>query len=124
MLKIALKSIYPVIIGLLLSVSISAGAADDKGEYDTVELKNGDKLTGTLLTETFNVTTPYTDITLEKEKFSEITFNTEHQDHDVIQLKAGGLLEGTVEEMNFSFKPVSGDPIQIEKKNCKRIILK
>jgi hypothetical protein len=51
MSKIVSGSIYRIMMGLALVVSIalSAGAADDPDVYDTVELQNGDKLTGTVL---------------------------------------------------------------------------
>ena len=126
MSKIAYKSFYPVIIGLILTVSktVSTCIANDEDTRDTVELKNGDSLTGTLLNDTLTVTTPYTAITLEKDKISEIRINSESEDHDVIALKEGGLLEGTIEEQSYSFQPVSGKIISIKKEDCKKIVLK
>ena len=123
MSKTAFKSI-PVIMCLLLTVCtvFSAGAADNAEAYDTVELKNGDKITGTLLTDTFTITTPYSAVPLEKNKISEIKINPENKGHDVIVLKAGGLVEGTIEELIFSFKTVSGENISLEKEQCKIII--
>jgi hypothetical protein len=122
MSKTAFKPVYIVIICLLLEIctTSSAGAAD---VYDTVVLKNGDKITGTLLTDTFTITTPYSAVPLEKDKISEIKINPENKGHDVIALKAGGLVEGTIEELSFSFKTASGENITIEKKECKIIIL-
>lgn len=126
MLKIAFKSVYPLIMSLALAVSVAApaGAADDADIFDTVELKSGDKLTGTFLNDTITVTTPYMAVTLEKDKISEIRINSESVNHDIIVLNTGGLLEGTIEETGFSFKPVSGEIITVEKEQCKKIILK
>ncbi|MGD9158008.1 MAG: hypothetical protein PVG39_06350 [Desulfobacteraceae bacterium] len=126
MLKKAFKSIYPVFMNLLLALSIaaSAGAKDEDDLYDTVELKSGEKVTGTLLTDTFTVMTPYMVVTLEKDKISEIKILPEGKDHDVILLNAGGLVEGTIEELSFLFRLDSGEEITLEKDKCKKIILK
>ena len=126
MLKKAFKSISPVFMTLLLalSIAVSVYAADNANVNDTVELKNGEKLSGTLLTDTFTVTTPYMVVTLEKDKISEISILPEGKDHDVIMLNTGGLVEGTIDELSFSFKPDSGKKISLEKDKCKKIILK
>lgn len=125
MSKTAFQLIYPVIICLILSVPLafSTGAAENANVYDTVELNNGDRITGTLLTDTFTVTTPYSTVTLEKDKISEIKINPEGKDHDVIALNTGGLVEGTIEEISFSIKTISGENISLEKEVCKIIIL-
>ena len=121
MLNTAFKRIYPVILCLLLTISISSGAAEN---YDTAELNNGDNITGTLLNETLTLSTPYSLVTLEKDKILEIRINPEKNGHDVIELKAGGLLEGTLDDTEFSFKSASGEDISIKKEQCKKIILK
>ena len=125
MQKIAFKSICFIILSLAmtLSIAVTAGAADDTDGYDTAELKNGDKVTGTVLNNTFTVTTPYTSTTLEKDQISEIRINPESENHDVIMLNTGGLLEGTIEESVLSFKLVSGQIISLEKEQCKKILL-
>ncbi|MFC1838748.1 hypothetical protein ACFL1N_04145 [Thermodesulfobacteriota bacterium] len=123
MSKTAFKSICLIIVSLTLAVSVAAlaGAVENS---DTIELKNGDKIAGTLLTETYTVTSPYSVVTVEKNQISEIRINDEYRNHDVIELKAGGSVEGTIEETGFSFKPASGKIITLEKNQCKRIILK
>jgi hypothetical protein len=123
MSKTVFKYICLIIVSLALAVSTGAFVIAVEGS-DTVELTNGDRLTGTLLTETFTVTTPYTFLTLKKDKISEITFNDDYQNNDVIVLSEGGSVEGTIEELEFSFKPVSGKSITIDKKECKKISLK
>lgn len=127
MSKTAFKSVCLIIVGLMaLAVSIAhpAGAAGGTDANDTVELKNGDKVTGTLLTDTFTISSPYTLITVKKEKISVIRFDDEYQNQDVIELNNGGLVEGTIEETEFSFKPGSGKIITLEKNQCKKIVLK
>jgi len=126
MLKKAFKLIYPVFMALLLtlSIAVSVCAANNTNVNDTVELKNGEKLTGTLLTDTFTVSTPYMVVTLDKDKISEISIIPEGKDHDVILLNTGGLVEGTIEELSFSFKLDSGKEISLEKEKCNKIILK
>ena len=125
MSKSALKTInqiLPVFL-LLLSMAVSSIAADDGNASDTVVLKNGDKVTGAVLNDTFTLTTPYTAITLERDKISEIRINSESGNNDVILLDAGGSLEGILEELEFSLKLTSGETISLEKVECKEIIL-
>jgi hypothetical protein len=112
MSKIAIGSIYRIIMGLALAVSIavSAGAADDADVYDTVELRNGDKLTGTVLDNSLTLTTPYTFVNLKKDQISEITPHPESQNEDVIVLSVGGTL--------------TGETISLDKEQCKKIILR
>ena len=126
MSRIAFKSIYLIILNLALAVSItvSAGAVEDTGVSDTVELKNGDKVTGTVLNNTFTITTPYTLVTLKKDQISEIKITPDSENHDVIELTVGGTLAGTIEEPSLSFKLISGKIITLEKEQCKKIILR
>ena len=124
--KIIFKSMCPVVVSLVLAVSIalSAAASEKESSYDSVELKDGKKLTGTFLNDTLTVTTAYTVIPLEKDKISEIMINPENKNHDVIVLIEGGLLEGTIEEPAFAFKLESGETVSVEKVQCQKIILK
>jgi hypothetical protein len=126
MSKIVSGSIYRIMMGLALVVSIalSAGAADDPDVYDTVELQNGDKLTGTVLDNTFTLTTPYTLVTLKKDQISEINPHAGSQNEDVIELTVGGTLTGTIEEPSLSFKLISGETTSLDKAQCKKIILR
>ena len=117
------KVFYVIIAGLTLAVSSTAFAAEAEDIY-TVKLENGDELTGHLLTETFSITTPYTFVAVEKHKILEVRINDAYQHHDVIILKEGGSLEGTLEEPEFSLKTASGEIITLEKNQCKKIILK
>lgn len=126
MSKTAFKSIYLIIMSLSLVVSIAvpAGAVDKANVNDTVELKNGNKVTGTVLTDTFTITTPYSLVPVKKEQISEIEIASESRNHDVIMLNEGGSLEGMIEEPDISFKLDSGKIITLKKDQCKKIILK
>lgn len=126
MIKTTLKSVYlmSILLALTASATLSAGTSYGSNAYDTIELKSGDTLTGTLLTDTFTVITPYTSMVLEKGDISEIRMDSGSENQDVIVLITGGLMEGTIEERTFSFKPASGDTISLEKEQCKHIILK
>ena len=126
MQKTAFKSVYLIILRLCMIAAIGAvaGAADNADVYDTIELKNGEMVTGTVLNDTFTIMTPYTTVALEKDNISEIEIDVEHENHDVITLNAGGLMEGTIEEAALSIKLVSGKLIALEKGDCKKISLK
>ena len=126
MSKIGIGSIFRIMVGLVLAVSIavSAGTAEDSDVYDTVELNNGDKLIGTVLDNSFTLTTPYTLVTLKKDQISEIRPHAESQNEDVIELNAGGTLTGTIEKPSFSFKLISGEIISLDKEQFRKIILR
>ena len=126
MFQKALKIFYFIVfsVAMTIFITVSVEAADNSDVYDTVELENGDIATGTVLNDAFTVTTPYTNMTCEKDKIFEITISPESNDHDVIALKAGGLLEGTIEEPALSFKLVSGKIISLETRKCKKIIIR
>jgi hypothetical protein len=126
MSKNAIGSIYRMMLGLALTISIAlyAGAADETNAYDTVELKNGDKLTGTLLDNTFTLSTPYSLVTLKKEQIAAINPHSEGQEEDMVELNVGGTITGTIEERTLSFKLISGETISLDKKLCVRIILR
>ena len=126
MSKTVLKSIYTIIVSVAIVVSITvfADAANKAGTNDTVDLKNGDKVTGTVLNDTFTLSTPYSAVTLKKDKIAEIRFQSGNQNDDVVVLIAGGSVEGTIDEPAISLKLDSGKIISIEKEQCGRIILK
>jgi hypothetical protein len=126
MSKKAIGSIYRMMLGLALTISIAlyAGAADETNAYDTVELKNGDKLTGTVLDNTFTLSTPYSLVTLKKEQISAIKPHSEGQNEDVVELNVGGTITGTIEERTLSFKLISGETISLDKEKCRKIILR
>ena len=125
MSKKAIRSIYRMIMGLALvgSIAVSAGSIDDADVYDTVELENGDKLSGAVLDNTFTLTTPYTLVTLKKDQISEIRPHAESPNEDIIELNVGGSLTGTIEEPSFSFRLVSGETISLDKEQCRKIII-
>lgn len=126
MSKITGGSIYRMMmcLALIVFIAISAGAVDDPDVYDTIELKDGDKLTGTVLDNTFTLTTPYSLVTLKKDQISAIKPHSENQHEDVIELNVGGTLSGKIEEPSFSFKLTSGEIISLDKEQCKKIILR
>ena len=126
MSKKAIELIYRMMLGLALTLSIalSAGAAEDPDVYDTVELKNGDILTGTVLDNMFTLSTPYSLVTLKKDQISAIKPHSESQHEDVVELNIGGTLSGTIEEPTLSLKLISGETISIDKKECRKIILR
>ena len=126
MSKTVLKSIYTIVVSMVMVISITAftDAANNSGTKDTVDLKNGDKVTGTVLNDSFTVSTPYMSITLKKDKISQIGIHSGNQNDDVVDLVAGGSVEGTIDELSISVKLDSGKIISIEKEKCSKIIFK
>jgi hypothetical protein len=118
-----IKSIF-VITGLAFTMFTATATAGEADINDTVELKNGDKITGTVLTGTFTVTSPYSIVTLERDKIAEIAIMPEGYNHDIITLNEGGILEGTIDETSLSIQTEKGENITLKKEECKKIILK
>lgn len=124
MLIKSIKSISLITLLVFALFTATAFASDDTDNNDTVELKNGDKITGTVLTDTFTVTTAYSMVTLEKDKIAEIAIMPEGMSHDMVTLKEGGILEGTIDETSLSIQNEKGEKITLKKEECKKIILK
>jgi hypothetical protein len=124
MLKKSIKSILMITLLVLAMFTATASASSEADNNDTVELKNGDKITGTVLTGTFTVTSAYSIVTLERDKISEIAILPEGYNHDIVTLNEGSLLEGTIDETSFSIKTAGGENITLKKEECKKIILK
>ena len=124
MLNTVSKSIFLFVffMSIFVTLASSAAATDNVETYDTVELKNGEKVTGTVLNSTFTIVTPYSNVALEKDDISEIQIDFEPAGHDVVMLNSGGLMEGTIEEPAISFALDSGKTVTLEKKKCKKII--
>jgi hypothetical protein len=125
MLKKSYKSILLITIFVLaLFTATITLASGEAAVNDTVELKNGEKITGTVLNDTFTVTTAYSLVTLEKDKISEIAIMPEGMNHDMVTLKEGGILEGTIDETSLSIRNEKGEKITLNKEECKKIIFK
>jgi hypothetical protein len=125
MLIKTIKSIL-LIAGLAFTMftATAASASGDVDNNDTVELKNGDKISGHVLTDAFTVTSPYSIVTLERDKISEIAIMPEGYNHDIVTLNEGGIMEGTIDETSISIQTEKGENITIKKEECKKIILK
>ncbi|GEM_PF-2794152 len=125
MLIKSIKSLLLITLFVLaLLTTTIAFASGEANNNDTVELKNGDKITGTVLTTTFTVTSPYSIVTLERDKISEIAIMPEGYNHDIITLNEGGILEGTIDESSISIQNEKGEKTTLKKEECKKIILK
>ncbi|NLA75787.1 MAG: hypothetical protein GX846_10025 [Deltaproteobacteria bacterium] len=122
MKKISLKFILPV-TGLIFTLFAAAAFGGD-ADHHTIELKNGNRITGEVLTGTFTVTSPYSIVTLERDKISEIDIMPEGVNHDIITLNEGGLVEGTIDEDSISIKTAGGEAVTLKKEECRKIILK
>jgi hypothetical protein len=124
MLIKSIKSILLITLlvsAMLTSTTFASGDADNN---DTVELKNGDKITGHVLADSFTVTSPYSIVTLERDKIAEIAIMPEGYNHDIVTLNEGGIMEGTIDETSLSVQNEKGEKITIKKEECKKIILK
>lgn len=124
MLLKSIRSIFMITLFVFAMFTSTTFASDDTDNKDTVELKNGDKITGQVLADSFTVTSPYSIVTLEKDKISEIAIMPEGYNHDIVTLNEGGILEGTIDETSLSIQNEKGEKITLKKEECKKIILK
>ncbi|NLD37830.1 MAG: hypothetical protein GX654_13265 [Desulfatiglans sp.] len=124
MLSKSIKSILLVTLLVIAIFTVTTFAAGNPDINDTVELKNGDKISGHVLTDSFTVTSPYSIVTLERDKISEIAIMPEGYNHDIVTLNEAGILEGTIDEASITIKNEKGEKITLKKEECKKIVFK
>lgn len=124
MLIKSIKSILLITLLVFTMFTSTTFASEGADNQDTVELKNGDKITGHVLTDSFTVTSPYSIVTLERDKISEIAIMPEGYNHDIVTLNEAGILEGTIDEASITIKNEKGEKITLKKEECKKIVFK
>lgn len=98
--------------------------ADAPMPSDRVILRNGDRLSGHILTTTFPVRTAYGTFRFEAARIASIEFDASRPDVAVVLLKNGDRLSGTVEVESVRMTTPSGEGISFDGTTIQRITFK
>ncbi len=107
--------------------AILAGAVvplADKGKYDFIELKNGDRISGDILNKSFTIKTAYANLTFDILKVIEVSFDEGYKKTDIISLSTGDRLSGSIQDSAVKVKLTVGREIEIEIGRVKNIQMK
>jgi len=94
------------------------------GDTDLIILKNGDKLSGDILDESFSLKTSYASLVLRTQDIKSIEFEGGGLNIDVVKLKVGDKLSGIVHNTSVRIKLLSGRVLNIDLEKVKSIYLK
>lgn len=93
----------------------------DMAKYDTVTLKNGDTVFGTILNEKFTIQTSYAELSFERAKIEQIVFEGAGANLDVIMLRVGDRMSGVLKDTKLQVKLVAGQISEIDRDKVKSI---
>jgi|GEM_PF-2501471 len=86
----------------------------DAARHDSVILKNGDALAGFILNSTFEIETPYAALKLPRQHLERVVFKGSNQPVDVVHLRSGDVVSGTVRSQQLSIELIDGETISLE----------
>ncbi len=120
---------YQSMLGLRVPGSagtrVGAGSSNlkavKKEVYDRVLLKNGDTVSGKLVTDKFSVKTSYALLSFELKQIESVVLEGSGQNIEMIVLRNGDKLSGIVGPDAITIKLVSGQQTEIEKDKIKEI---
>jgi hypothetical protein len=92
--------------------------------YDRIILKNGDTLSGQILTAVFTLTTFYGTLNFEADKIQQINIQGDGEEVDFVMLKTGDRLSGTIEESLIRIKIDSGKEVVVSKEKIKDVLFR
>lgn len=82
-------------------------------EFDQILLKNGEIMSGEVLTEAFQLKTSYANLDLETPIIDFVDFEGGGQNIDVVVLKIGDKLSGMIEEPTIKVKTRTGTEVDL-----------
>lgn len=97
---------------------------NEEGEYinfDQVILKNGDTVSGQVLTKAFKMRTAYATLSFETRQIGFIDFGGKDPTGDVMFLRVGDRLSGTLEGQSIKLLMRSGAELSLQKDKIKKI---
>ena len=95
-----------------------------QSENDKIILKNGDQLSGTIHTSSYNLETSYGMLAFDRKDIAMINFEGEGSKIDVVILKNGDKMSGVIENEKISITLINGSLIQLSKDKIKTINFK
>jgi hypothetical protein len=111
---------YPV-PGTSSSIVAESKYANVTESHDMLKLKNGDTLSGRVLTSSFTLKTSYATLSFKVEEISQITIEGGGSNVDVVVLRIGDRLSGMLQEKIVRIKLPSGAQLNVERDKIKEI---
>lgn len=105
----------------ILGSGSSGLTLNEAQKYDSLVLKNGDTVTGTVENKNFTLKSSYSEIAFETSEIAKIVFEGVGSNVDVVRLKVGDKISGVVQDEKVTIKLVSGTSIEVEKDKVKEI---
>ncbi len=121
--SLAASNGYAAVVDLLTDAIKGSGASTpaDLTQADRVILKNGDVVTGALLTPQFSIKTSYTSLVFNAQEIAAIVLEGGGQNIETLLLKNGDKLSGVIEPKAVTVRLASGQQIDIQKDKIKEI---
>jgi hypothetical protein len=92
--------------------------------YDTIELKNGDIITGNISNKNFTIKTSYATLTFDIDKFRQIQIEGNETKQDVLTLRIGDRISGVLQTTEIEIELASGAKTKIAKDKIHLIQMK
>jgi len=104
--------------------SVALQSVGESSEYDQVLMKNGDVLSGRILTTNFTLRTSYGTHTFQTKQIQTINLEGGGQNIDLVLLRIGDKLSGVIENAAVKMEMRSGTQVELSKDKVKDIIFK
>jgi len=104
--------------------SMAPQSAAETSEYDQVLMKNGDALSGRILTTNFTLRTSYGTHNFQTKQIQTINLEGGGQNIDIVLLRIGDKLSGVIENAAVKMEMRSGTQVELSKDKVKDIIFK
>lgn len=108
----------------ILGSGSSGLSLEQAKKYDSIVLKNGDTVTGTVENKNFTLKSSYSEITFATSEIAKIVLEGAGSNVDVVRLRVGDKISGVVQDEKVAIKLVSGTSIEVEKDKIKEINIK
>ncbi len=86
-----------------------------------ISMENGDRLTGEVLNNSFEIRTSYADFTFDREKIDMLIFEGAGHNIDQMKLKTGDNLTGIIQDKKITIKLSSGGETELNTHNIREI---
>lgn len=107
-----------------LSSGTTSESSTSTSEYDSIILKNGDAISGTIINKAWSLKASYGDLNFGSSEIDLIDFEGAGQNIDIISLKLGDKISGVVQNNIINIRLVSGAELKIDKDKIKTIRFK
>jgi hypothetical protein len=102
----------------------TSDVSEPTSDYDQVQMKNGDLITGRIVTATFILRTSYGTHSFAAKQIQSINLEGAGQNMDLVTLRIGDKLSGVVENATVRISMRSGAEVELSKDKMKDILFR